>query len=189
MATVTYDEAASRRADRGQPAVAAAGRALVRDRGAPAGPGRWRSVRIRPIPAPRRSPTSSRARCRRRPRWRPSPPVSGRCRAISTGSARSPRCARSRSRRKWQAGSNRSRSSPAPTVEAGAPLVQLNDAPEQADLATYQSNEKLALANLARTQQLVRRDFATQATMDQNQQALEEARAGIARSRRSSTRS
>ena len=72
---------------------------------------------------------------------------------------------------------------PGATVEAGAPLVQLNDAPEQADLATYQSNEKLALANLARTQQLVRRDFATQATMDQNQQALEEARAGIARSR------
>ena len=72
---------------------------------------------------------------------------------------------------------------PGSTVEAGASLVQLNDAPEQADLATYQSNEKLALANLARTQQLVRRDFATQATMDQNQQALEEARAGIARSR------
>ena len=72
---------------------------------------------------------------------------------------------------------------PGATVEAGAPLVQLNDAPEQADLATYQSNEKLALANLARTQQLVRRDFATQATMDQNQQALEEARASIARSR------
>lgn len=67
-------------------------------------------------------------------------------------------------------------------VAEGAPLVQLNDAPEKADLAVYQASEKLALANLARTQQLVRRDFATQATMDENQQALEAARAGIARS-------
>lgn len=67
-------------------------------------------------------------------------------------------------------------------VAQDAPLVQLNDAPEKADLAIYQANEKLALANLARTQQLVRRDFATQATMDGNQQALEAARAGIARS-------
>lgn len=67
-------------------------------------------------------------------------------------------------------------------VAQDAPLVQLNDAPEKADLAIYQANEKLALANLARTQQLVRRDFATQATMDENQQALEAARAGIARS-------
>ncbi|MFO1048778.1 MAG: efflux RND transporter periplasmic adaptor subunit, partial [Geminicoccaceae bacterium] len=67
-------------------------------------------------------------------------------------------------------------------VAEGAPLVQLNDAPEKADLAVYQAAEKLALANLARTQQLVRRDFATQATMDENQQALEAARAGIARS-------
>ena len=68
------------------------------------------------------------------------------------------------------------------SVEAGAPLVQLNDAPERADLASYQAGEKLALANLERTRQLVRRDFATQAKMDENQEALEAARAGIARS-------
>ena len=68
------------------------------------------------------------------------------------------------------------------SVEAGAPLVQLNDAPERADLAAYQASEKLAIANLERTQQLVRRDFATQAKMDENQEALEAARAGIARS-------
>ena len=67
-------------------------------------------------------------------------------------------------------------------MAAGAPLVQLNDAPEQADLASYQASERLAIANLERTRQLARRDFATQATVDQNQQALEEARAGIARS-------
>ena len=43
-------------------------------------------------------------------------------------------------------------------------------------------SERLAIANLERTRQLARRDFATQANVDQNQQALEEARAGIARS-------
>lgn len=68
------------------------------------------------------------------------------------------------------------------SVADGAPLVQLNDAPEQADLASYQAAEKLALANLERTRQLIRRDFATQAKMDENQEALEAARAGIARS-------
>ena len=68
------------------------------------------------------------------------------------------------------------------SVEAGAPLVQLNDAPERADLASFQASEKLAIANLERTQRLVRRDFATQAKMDENQEALEAARAGIARS-------
>jgi multidrug efflux system membrane fusion protein len=68
------------------------------------------------------------------------------------------------------------------SVAAGAPLVQLNDAPEQADLASYRAAEKLAIANLERTQRLVRRDFATQAKMDENQEALEAARAGIARS-------
>jgi multidrug efflux system membrane fusion protein len=68
------------------------------------------------------------------------------------------------------------------SVEAGAALVQLNDAPERADLAAFQASEKLAIANLERTQRLVRRDFATQAKMDENQEALEAARAGIARS-------
>ncbi len=68
------------------------------------------------------------------------------------------------------------------SIAAGAPLVQLNDAPEQADLASYQASERLAIANLERTQRLARRDFATQANVDENQQALEAARAGIARS-------
>ena len=67
-------------------------------------------------------------------------------------------------------------------VEAGAPLVQLNDAPERADLASYQARERLAIANLERSRRLAQRDFATQATVDENQQALEDARAGIARS-------
>ncbi len=67
-------------------------------------------------------------------------------------------------------------------VEAGAPLVQINDAPERADLASYQARERLAIANLERSRRLAQRDFATQATVDENQQQLEDARAGIARS-------
>ena len=34
------------------------------------------------------------------------------------------------------------------TVKEGDPLVQLNDAPEQADLAAFQAQEQLAIANL-----------------------------------------
>ena len=50
------------------------------------------------------------------------------------------------------------------TIEAHAPLVQLNDAPELADLASYQASERLAIANLERSRrQLAQRDFATQA--------------------------
>ena len=70
---------------------------------------------------------------------------------------------------------------PGSTVQAGEPLVQLNDAPERADLANYRAQETLAEANLGRTQQLARSDYATRATLDQNQALLEQARAGIAR--------
>jgi multidrug efflux system membrane fusion protein len=66
------------------------------------------------------------------------------------------------------------------SVERGDPLVQLNDAPERAELASYQARERLAQANLDRTSRLIRRDFATQATLDENQALLEQARAGIA---------
>ncbi|MFL5333378.1 MAG: efflux RND transporter periplasmic adaptor subunit [Geminicoccaceae bacterium] len=67
-------------------------------------------------------------------------------------------------------------------VQRGNPLVQLNDAPERADLLGFQASERLATANLDRSRQLATRSFATQATVDENQQALEAARAGIARS-------
>jgi multidrug efflux system membrane fusion protein len=70
---------------------------------------------------------------------------------------------------------------PGATVRAGDPLVQLNDAPERADLASFRAQETLAMANLERSQRLARSDFATQATLDQNQALLEQARAGIAR--------
>jgi multidrug efflux system membrane fusion protein len=70
---------------------------------------------------------------------------------------------------------------PGATVTAGQPLVQLNDAPERADLANYRAQETLAQANLARTQRLAGRDFATQANLDQNQALLAQAQAGIGR--------
>lgn len=68
-------------------------------------------------------------------------------------------------------------------VKAGTPLVQLNDAPERADLANYEAQAKLAQANLERTQRLARSDYATQANLDQNQAMLEQAQAGIAKTR------
>jgi multidrug efflux system membrane fusion protein len=67
------------------------------------------------------------------------------------------------------------------TVHAGDPLVRLNDEIEQADLATYQAQARLAQADLARTQKLASRDFAAQATVDQNKAQLDQAAAGIAR--------
>ncbi|HEX6011770.1 MAG TPA: efflux RND transporter periplasmic adaptor subunit [Geminicoccaceae bacterium] len=68
------------------------------------------------------------------------------------------------------------------SVKRGDLLVQLNDAPERAELASFQARERLAQANLERTSRLIQRDFATQATLDENQALLEQARAGIAQS-------
>lgn len=65
-------------------------------------------------------------------------------------------------------------------VVAGTPLVQLNDEQERADLASFQAQAALAQANLNRTTRLANRDFASQATLDTNQSALDQARAGIA---------
>jgi membrane fusion protein, multidrug efflux system len=70
---------------------------------------------------------------------------------------------------------------PGAVARKGDPLVQLNDAPERADLANYEAQVKLAQANLGRTQRLARNDFAAQATVDQNQALLEQAQAGIAK--------
>jgi multidrug efflux system membrane fusion protein len=67
------------------------------------------------------------------------------------------------------------------TVEKGARLVQLNDAIERADLASFNAQAKLAASTLSRTASLAARDFAAQQTVDQNQSALDQANAGIAR--------
>ena len=66
-------------------------------------------------------------------------------------------------------------------VKAGDPLVRLNDEEERADLGSFQAQATLAQANLGRTTKLANRDFASQATVDTNQSALDQARAGIAR--------
>ncbi|MGA8552112.1 MAG: efflux RND transporter periplasmic adaptor subunit [Stellaceae bacterium] len=70
---------------------------------------------------------------------------------------------------------------PGQKVKAGDPLVQLNDAPDQADLANYQAQAKLAEITLGRSKQLVKRAFTPQETVDQNQSQLDQANAEIAK--------
>jgi multidrug efflux system membrane fusion protein len=67
------------------------------------------------------------------------------------------------------------------TVKAGDPLVQLYDKTEQADLLNYRAQARLAELNLARSRELVGRNFTPQSTVDQNLAQLEEASANIAR--------
>ena len=67
------------------------------------------------------------------------------------------------------------------TVKAGDLLLQLNDAPEQGDLANYWAQAKLAQLTLARDKQLVTRSFTPQQTVDQDQSTLDRANAEIAK--------
>ncbi len=67
-------------------------------------------------------------------------------------------------------------------VKAGDPLVQLNDEPEQADLANFQAQARLAEVTLERNRKLASQQFTAQQTVDQNLSDLAIARAGIARS-------
>jgi multidrug efflux system membrane fusion protein len=67
------------------------------------------------------------------------------------------------------------------TVQAGELLVQLNDKPDQGDLANYRAQAKIAELNLERSKELVKRQFTPQQTVDQNQAALDQAQAGIAK--------
>jgi membrane fusion protein, multidrug efflux system len=68
---------------------------------------------------------------------------------------------------------------PGAHVAAGDPLVQLNDAPERGDLANYEAQARLAAITLERSQDLVKRQFTPQQTVDQNQAQLDEVRAQI----------
>jgi multidrug efflux system membrane fusion protein len=65
------------------------------------------------------------------------------------------------------------------TVKAGDPLAQINDAPDQADLQNYQAQARWAEVSLMRSQALLRRQFASQEAVDQNQTQLDQARAQI----------
>ena len=67
------------------------------------------------------------------------------------------------------------------SVKAGSPLVQLFDAPEQGDLASYKAQATVAQLSLDRAKQLAARQFGPQATVDQAQAAYDQANAGIAK--------
>ncbi|HZT86986.1 MAG TPA: efflux RND transporter periplasmic adaptor subunit [Stellaceae bacterium] len=64
-------------------------------------------------------------------------------------------------------------------VKAGDPLVQINDAPDRADLQNYEAQARMAQLTLERSQELLKRQFAPQATVDQNQTQLDQMRAQI----------
>ena len=70
---------------------------------------------------------------------------------------------------------------PGTHVEAGTPLVQLFDAPEQGDLANYKAQATVAQLTLDRAKQLAARQFGPQATVDNAQAAFDQAQAGIAK--------
>jgi multidrug efflux system membrane fusion protein len=70
---------------------------------------------------------------------------------------------------------------PGAHVEAGTPLVQLFDAPDQGDLANYKAQATVAQLSLDRAKQLASRQFGPQATVDTAQAAYDQALAGIAK--------
>ncbi|EHR02024.1 efflux RND transporter periplasmic adaptor subunit [Bradyrhizobium sp. WSM471] len=70
---------------------------------------------------------------------------------------------------------------PGTHVEAGTPLVQMFDAPEQGDLANYKAQSTVAQLSLDRAKQLASRQFGPQATVDTAQAAYDQAQAGIAK--------
>jgi multidrug efflux system membrane fusion protein len=66
-------------------------------------------------------------------------------------------------------------------VKAGTPLIQLFDAPEQADLANFKAQATVSQLSLERAKQLAARQFGPQATVDAAQAAFDQAQAGIAK--------
>jgi membrane fusion protein, multidrug efflux system len=70
---------------------------------------------------------------------------------------------------------------PGTHVEAGTPLVQLFDAAEQGDLASFKAQATVAQLSLDRAKQLASRQFGPQATVDTAQAAYDQALAGIAK--------
>ncbi len=67
------------------------------------------------------------------------------------------------------------------SVKAGSPLVQLFDAPEQGDLASFKAQAIGAQLALDRAKQLAARQFGPQATADAAQATYDQANAGIAK--------
>jgi multidrug efflux system membrane fusion protein len=67
------------------------------------------------------------------------------------------------------------------TVKAGDPLVQLNDAPDRADLANYESQARWWRSEAARKASLAQRQYASQESVEQNQTQFEQAQAQMAK--------
>ena len=70
---------------------------------------------------------------------------------------------------------------PGASVKAGDPLVQIFDAPDRADLSNFQAQQRLAEINLGRARTLAEKEFGSKQALDQAQMALDQAKAGIAR--------
>src|SRR5271166_6501754 len=68
---------------------------------------------------------------------------------------------------------------PGATVKAGDPLVQLNDAPQRGDLASYEAQARWAATTLQRSTDLAKHQFEARETVDQKQSQLDQARAQI----------
>jgi len=66
-------------------------------------------------------------------------------------------------------------------VKKGEKLVQLDDAPERADLANFEAQARLAEANLNRSTELLKNEFAARQTVDQNRALMDQAKAQIQR--------
>jgi multidrug efflux system membrane fusion protein len=66
-------------------------------------------------------------------------------------------------------------------VKAGSPLVQLFDAPDQGDLASFKAQAIGAQLALDRAKQLAARQFGPQSTVDAAQATYDQASAGIAK--------
>jgi multidrug efflux system membrane fusion protein len=70
---------------------------------------------------------------------------------------------------------------PGASVIAGSPLVQLFDAPDQGDLASFKAQAIVGQQSLDRAKQLAARQFGPQSTVDTAQAAFDQASAGIAK--------
>jgi multidrug efflux system membrane fusion protein len=70
---------------------------------------------------------------------------------------------------------------PGAHAKADAPLLQLFDAPEQGDLASFKAQAVGAQAALDRAKQLASRQFGPQSTVDATQATYDQAMAGIAK--------
>ncbi|HXY99116.1 MAG TPA: efflux RND transporter periplasmic adaptor subunit [Stellaceae bacterium] len=66
---------------------------------------------------------------------------------------------------------------------AGQPLVQLDDGPEQGDLKNFEAQQRYDALTLKRNQELATKQAVAQSTVDQSQSLLDQANAGIAKTK------